>query len=121
MGRVLLLEDNPELLDVLREVIALAGHQVRVAHNGREGLDIMLDISRAPEIVICDLVMPDMDGLTFLRQIRANPAWSQIYCIAMSGAKHEARMALEAGADHYLVKPFSISDLMDILDAWYSK
>ncbi len=121
MGRVLLLEDNPELSDVLREVIGLAGHQVRVAQNGREGLDILLDISRAPDIVICDLVMPDMDGFAFIRQMRANPAWNDIYCIAMSGAKHEAKMALEAGADQYLVKPFSIGDLSDLLDDWMSK
>lgn len=121
MGRVLLLEDNQELLDVLREIVSLAGHDVRSARNGREGLDILLDLSRAPEIIICDLVMPDMDGLTFIRQVRANPAWNNIYCIAMSGAKHEAKMAVEAGADHYLVKPFSISDLNDILEEWYAK
>lgn len=121
MGRVLLLEDNPELLDVLREVINLSGHQVHVAQNGREGLDILLDTNRVPDIVICDLLMPDMDGLTFIRQMRANPAWDSIYCIAMSGAKHEAKMALEVGADQYIVKPFSISDLSSLLDDWMSK
>lgn len=120
MGRVLLLEDNWELLDVLREVVVIAGHEVRTATNGREGLDILLDLSRAPEIIICDLVMPDVDGVTFIRQVRANPQWDNIYCIAMSGAKHEAKLALEAGADHYLVKPFSIHELNDILDARYS-
>lgn len=121
MGRILLLEDNQELLDVLSEVIVLAGHQVRVAHNGREGLDILLDISRAPDIVICDLVMPDVDGFAFIRQLRANPAWNNVFCIAMSGAKHEAKMALETGADEYLVKPFSITDLNDLLEHWMAK
>jgi CheY-like chemotaxis protein len=121
MGRVLLLEDNPELLDVLREVVALAGHDVRSARNGREGLEVLLDLSRAPEIIICDLIMPDMDGLTFIRQVRANPAWNNVFCIAMSGAKHEAKMAVEAGADQYLVKPFSVADLNDILDEWTAK
>ncbi len=121
MGCVLLLEDNPELLDVLQEVVVLAGHEVHTARNGREGLDLLLNMSCVPEIIICDLVMPDMDGLTFIRQLRSNLAWNQIYCIAMSGAKHEARMALEAGADQYLVKPFSITDLNDILEDRYSK
>ena len=121
MGRVLLLEDNPELSDVLREVISLAGHHVSVAQNGREGLDILLDLSSAPDIVICDLVMPDMDGFEFIRELRANPTWNGVYCIAMSGAKHEEKMALEAGADQYLVKPFSIGDLSGLLDEWMAK
>jgi len=64
--------------------------------------------------------MPEMDGITFVRQLRANPQWNNIFCIAMSGAKHEAKLALEAGADHYLVKPFSIHELNDILEARYS-
>lgn len=115
MSSILLLEDNAQLLDVLREVVELAGHVVSTARNGLEGLAAIEAGAEPPDVIICDLTMPEVDGLTFLQHVRAHPVWKGVYCIAMSGGKDERDRALEAGADEYIVKPFSIVELSRIL------
>jgi two-component system chemotaxis response regulator CheY len=115
MPQLLLIEDNVELLKVIREAVEIGGYEVVIAHHAEEALGL-LHSGLAPSIIMCDIVMPHMSGLEFLSIVRANPAWNQVVFIAMSGTNNSQNSVLRAGANYYLVKPFSFRDLFDILD-----
>ncbi len=114
MPDLLLIEDNAELRRVLTEAVEMDGFTVTIAHDAEEGLEL-LHTSYLPAVILCDVVMPHMSGLDFLRYIRTNPSWAEITFIAMSGTVVARQEALAAGANHYLVKPFNFQDLYEIL------
>lgn len=103
--KVLLVEDNQDAAEMLATFLRACGHLVRVAHDGHAGLD--LATRERPDVVICDIGLPGMDGFEFARQIRRIPALSAARLIAMTGygeVRHRDR-GLDAGFDKYLVKP----------------
>src|SRR5579871_1518942 len=115
MPDLLLIDDNADLRKVLREAVEINGFQVTAARNAEEALEL-LDGGLQPSIIICDLSLPHMNGLTFASTIRENPQWSSVVIIAMSGNTTSREAALEAGANYYLVKPFSFQELFDLLE-----
>ncbi len=114
MPDLLLIEDNTELRQVIREAVELDGYAVTLATDAEEAL-ALLDGGYAPAVILSDIVMPHMSGLEFLRTLRAHPGWEDVVFIAMSGTINAKAEALEAGANYYLVKPFSFHDLFAIL------
>ncbi len=114
MAELLIIEDDPQLLKVLREAVELNGDQVRVAANGEQGLTLLKD-GYEPAAILCDIALPHMNGLELLRQVRLNGAWTNVRFIAMSGSDDLRREALAGGANYYLVKPFKFRDLFDVL------
>lgn len=114
MPNLFVIDDNIDLVKVLREALELSGYQVTEAHDG-EGALKLLDDGFAPAAILCDITLPHMDGLELLQQMRANPILKDCILIAMSGSGDKRKQALDAGADHYLVKPFSFQDLYAIL------
>ena len=114
MRNLLLIEDNLELRGVLREAVEIDGYEVTLAENGEVALGLLRE-GFVPDVVLCDVVLPHMNGLEFLRVIRANPNWKQIYVIVMSGTNQSREIALETGADYYLIKPFNFQELFDVL------
>ncbi len=115
MPDLLLIDDNPDLRKVIQEAVEIDGYDVRVARDAEEAL-LLLDGGYQPSVIICDVALPHMNGLEFVRQIRQNALWQQIMFIAMSGVITMKQDALTAGANHFLVKPFSFSELFEILD-----
>lgn len=116
MANVLLLEDNTDLLNVVQEAIALSGHEVHTARTGKEGLDLLSAGNFQPDTIICDIMMPDMDGLTFLRHIRQTPRYRDVFFIVVSGNGGDRDSMIAAGADEYLAKPFSIITLNMLIE-----
>ncbi|MCL4248251.1 MAG: response regulator [Anaerolineae bacterium] len=116
MQSVLLLDDNIDFRNVLKELLEALGYQVKALDNGLSGLEYLQTHDVLPDVIICDIRMPDMDGLTFLTRVRENPDWQHLCLIASSGAKDDLEPALEHGADAYLSKPFNISQLRGHLD-----
>ncbi|HVU11921.1 MAG TPA: response regulator [Phototrophicaceae bacterium] len=115
MPDLLLIDDNADLRKVLREAVEINGFDVTMARSAEEALDL-LNGGFQPAIIICDLALPRMNGLQFASAVRAHPQWASILFIAMSGNTTSRDAALEAGANHYLVKPFSFQELFDLLD-----
>lgn len=115
MSQLLLIEDNVELLKVIREAVEIDGYTVTIAHDAPAALEL-LDAGLLPRVIMCDIVMPRMSGLEFVTILRQNPRWGSIIFIAMSGTINNQAEALRAGANHFLVKPFSFRDLYAILD-----
>jgi len=107
--KILLIEDEAEIRHFLR--VALLGHDFRLveAATGREG--VLRAADQQPDLVILDLGLPDIDGMEVIRQVRQ---WSQVPIVILSarGQEHEKVEALDAGADDYLTKPFSVGELL---------
>ncbi len=108
MARVLVVDDDPALLRALRLALRAAHHEVITTVNGTDGLEQVTRVS--PEVVILDLGLPDMDGMTVCRRIRA---WSDVPIIVLSATSSEERKvaALDEGADDYVTKPFGMAEL----------
>lgn len=111
------MEDSFQLLDLMKEVFEIAGHHVRAVTNAQAGLAALHALDFSPQAIICDLGLPDMDGVTFIQRVRAHPAHSDALIIVVSGSEEHRAIALSAGADYYLSKPFSIQDLTDMIES----
>jgi two-component system CheB/CheR fusion protein len=113
--RVLIIEDQADAAQSLREALELCGHQVEVAENGPAGL------SRAraycPEVVLCDIGLPGMDGYEVARAFRADEALKDAFLVALSGyaLPDDVLRAAEAGFDRHLAKPPSLDKLEELL------
>ena len=110
--RVLLVDDDPAALRLITKFLGGAGYDVMTAANGMEALEI--DRTWAPQIVITDWLMPDVDGLELCRRLRANEEVGFVYVIVLSAQSEKERVveALEAGADDFVLKPFSSQELL---------
>jgi len=106
---ILAVDDEPQITRVLRTALTAHGYDVRVAHDGESALEVMKDW-RA-DLVVTDLVMPNVDGVELCRRIRHT---SEIPIIVLSVRNQENQKieALDAGADDYVTKPFSVDELM---------
>jgi PAS domain S-box-containing protein len=113
--RVLVIEDNPDAADAMRELLAYDGHDARVAYDGREGLALAREFR--PEFVFCDIGLPGMDGFEVARAIRAEPALADTYLVALSGyaLPEDRKRSAEAGFDCHLAKPPSVEQVERVL------
>jgi DNA-binding response OmpR family regulator len=110
--RILLVDDDPYILLSLEFLMKKAGYKVFVARNGTEALDSIQ--ASQPDIVLLDIMMPDVDGYAICRHIRATPALAGIKVVFLSAKTKEQdiQKGFEAGADRYIKKPFSTKDLV---------
>ncbi len=108
MARVLIVDDDPDLLAVCRVGLLALGHAVHTAETGDDGL-AETALSR-PDVIVLDLGLPDVDGVDVCKRIRN---WSQTPIIVLSADSTEDRKveALDAGADDYITKPFGMREL----------
>jgi two-component system, OmpR family, KDP operon response regulator KdpE len=112
--RVLVVDDEPQIVRALKVVLREAGFEAVAAENAAEALD--LASVRPPEAAIIDLVLPDADGVEVTRRLRE---WSEMPVLVLSAVGEEAQKvrALEAGADDYITKPFGTRELVARLQA----
>ena len=108
-GLILLIEDEPQMLRLLRIVLKGHGYGLVESSTGQEG--IMQAATRVPDLILLDLGLPDIDGLEVTRRVRE---WSDVPIIVISAREQEQDKikALDAGADDYLTKPFGAGELM---------
>ncbi|MCX6856908.1 MAG: response regulator transcription factor [Verrucomicrobia bacterium] len=112
MTTILLIEDHAPLRENLRELLALEGFHVLVADNGRAGLQ--LAAQHHPALVLCDIMMPGMDGYAVLERLRADATTKAVPFIFLTakGTPPDIRAGMNLGADDYLPKPVSRNDLL---------
>jgi two-component system KDP operon response regulator KdpE len=106
---ILVVDDEPQIARVLKTTLASHGYSIRTAHDGDEAVGLMKDWS--PDLVITDLRMPNMDGLALCRHVRAKSA-VPIIVLSVRGEERTKVEALDAGADDYVTKPFSVNELL---------
>jgi CheY-like chemotaxis protein len=112
---VLVVEDNPELAKNLGRLVRLLGHEPRIAHSGSDGL---LEARRCPpDVLLCDIGLPGMDGNDLARAIRADAALAHIRLIAMSGGDldDDRDQTFAAGFNVFLAKPMTFDQLRQAL------
>ena len=114
--RVLVVDDEPDLVLLCRLGLQASGHVVDIAMDGHEGLTMILE--DAPDIVVLDFMMPGLDGLTVLERMRRSlpdPEAIPVVMLSAKGRPEDALRGLAAGATAYVTKPFSIDDLERLL------
>ena len=111
--RVLVVEDEPNIVDSLSFLMKQAGFAVQVARDGDTALRVLE--SQVPDLILLDVMLPRRDGFDVCRAIRANPAWSQVKVIMLTakGRDLDRRKGLEIGADDYVTKPFSTREIVE--------
>ncbi len=110
LGRVLVVDDEESIRNILQRILKEAGYDAVTAANGQEALDKVSQLT--PEVVVLDIKMPGMSGMEVLQRIAAN--WPDV-CVVMASALGDAQIAVEAmklGAYDYITKPFSRADLL---------
>lgn len=114
--RTLVIDDSPPARKHVGSMLADLGFEVYDAEEGGEGFQRLLALGTV-DIVILDWNMPGMDGLAFLKQLRASEKYNDVLVVMATSNSDLAsvRIALEAGANEYMMKPFSVDDLKDKL------
>jgi two-component system, sensor histidine kinase and response regulator len=109
---ILVVDDEPAVLELLQELLELGGYRVETAGTGREGLTVLERVD--PQLIVSDISMPEMDGYQFYTEVRARPRWIGLPFIFLTGrdAKVEVREGKKLGVDEYLTKPVQEEDLL---------
>ena len=117
MKSVLIIEDEPQMRLNIAKLLKLEGYRVLEAGNGRIGVDMARDHS--PDIILCDITMPDIDGFSALSIIRGIPSLNSVPFIFLTarGDAKDVRAGMNLGADDYLPKPFTATDLLNAIEA----
>lgn len=115
MDKILVIEDEKNIRDTLSEILVLNGYDVECAFNGRNGITKAIEMK--PDLVLCDVMMPELDGWQTVKEFRLNP---ELYCtpfVFMSALStmQDFRNGMNLGADDYLAKPFDIKELLQIV------
>ena len=119
ISRVLIIEDDPDIAEILRYGFEKKGFETRVALNGEEGLTASLDKDSPPSIILLDLLLPGMNGFELCRRLRSEPLTQNTPIVIISATASENAVAagLELGISDYIVKPFTISQVFGRIDA----
>ena len=114
--RILLIEDEPVIRELVRSMLSEGAVSVDCASDGLEGL--RLAKASAYRLILLDVVLPAMDGITVCRMIKSDPATSSVplYMLTAKAKPSDVAAAMKAGADGYIHKPFRGTDLMELVD-----
>jgi len=110
--RILIADDEPNIVVSLEFLLKQKGHAVRVATNGEEAIDAVRDFR--PDLVLLDVMMPKLSGYDVCQKIRENADWAGVRIVMLSakGREVEVSKGMAVGADAYVTKPFSTKDLI---------
>lgn len=116
MKTILIIEDNPEIRENITEILELASFNVVSAENGKEG--ILAAGKMFPDIILCDIMMPEVNGYEVLKGLKQNPFTAHIpfVYVTASAEKSEVKLAMDMGADGYVRKPFDTKELIDTIE-----
>ncbi|HEY9821928.1 MAG TPA: response regulator transcription factor [Candidatus Sericytochromatia bacterium] len=110
--RLLLIDDDPNLILLVRDYLEFRGYEVVTAENGREALEVLNQ--EIPDMIICDVMMPEMDGYALVEHVRQDPrtSWIPVLFLSAKGQSQDRVKGLNTGADVYMVKPFEPEELV---------
>lgn len=114
---VLVVDDNPAVLKTLRMTLTAAGYQVKTAANGAAALEVLEEV--APQLMLVDVAMPQMDGYHFCKQVRHHPSFRSTPLIMLSGkdGTFDSLKGAAFGCFHAITKPFRATDLLELVGA----
>ena len=112
---ILVVDDDPDILEALSEILESEGFGIQQARNGLEALELVAKLQ--PNLILLDLMMPVMDGWEFAERMRGRSDWAQIPVIVLSADRNIGTKARELGALGYLAKPFELNELLSLVQA----
>lgn len=110
--RLLLIDDDPNLILLVKDYLEFRGYEVITAENGREALEMLEN--EVPDMIICDVMMPEMDGYALVEHVRqdSRTSWIPVLFLSAKGQSQDRVKGLNQGADVYMVKPFEPEELV---------
>lgn len=116
-AKILVIEDEPNIREAIKDTLEFAGYTVASASNGNEGIDLAL--SFAPDLILCDIMMPECDGFEVLEVVNGNPSTlaTPFIFLTAKATKEDQRSGMAKGADDYLTKPFRAQELIVAVEA----
>jgi CheY-like chemotaxis protein len=117
-GTVLVVEDDPDSLEMLRRMLEALGVRTVLAEDGEVALRLFP--STRPDLVLCDLMLPLVDGFMFVNRLRADPRWRRTPVVAVTGLGYESdyERTWETGFDGHVVKPIDMDTLASVLERY---
>ncbi len=112
LAKILVIDDDPQMREPYSEILTRAGHEVAIAENGTEGL---ARTEGQPELIVVDLMMPNLSGYDFVKQLRSIEGHADTPVIAASGLA-DGEWAVRARATRFLSKPFRAAELIALID-----
>jgi CheY-like chemotaxis protein len=125
--RILVVEDDVRNIFALTSLLEPKGAKIEIARNGREAIEALTrstgDPTHAIDLVLMDVMMPEMDGITATREIRKRQEWRKLPIIALTAKamKDDQERCLAAGANDYIAKPLDVERLLSLLRVWMPK
>jgi signal transduction histidine kinase/DNA-binding response OmpR family regulator/CHASE3 domain sensor protein len=125
--RILIVEDDVRNIFALTSLLEPKGARIQIARNGREAIEAltgsMNDPARAIDLVLMDIMMPEMDGITAMREIRTHAEWKKLPIIALTAKamRDDQEKCLAAGANDYIAKPLDVEKLLSLVRVWMPK
>lgn len=118
---VLVIEDDPRSVKLMELILASQGYEAVVARNGKEGLAAAR--GRAFDLILLDLMLPEVDGFEVLRQLRSDPDLRDVPVVVTSARARPTtkQEAADLGADYYLTKPYRKAELLDVIASFVSE
>ena len=117
--KILIVDDSPDICKLLEELLQPCDYDIMVCTDGKKALDFVLD--EEPCVVLLDYMMPEIDGITVLKQIRAQTPEVKVIIITGAGTEEVAVEAMKAGADDYVTKPFKSQKVLDVCEQYLAK
>src|SRR6186713_1110778 len=121
MKSILVIEDNKDIRENTAEILDLAGYKTFTAENGKKGVDIA--VKEKPDVIVCDIMMPELDGYGVLHLLRKNEDTQAIPFVFLTAKteRSDFRKGMEMGADDYITKPFEDSELLSAVEVRLKK
>ena len=118
---ILVIDDNPDIRDNTAEILELAGYKTMTAENGKQGVDLAM--KEKPSVIVCDIMMPELDGYGVLHMLRKNQETQNIPFIFLTAKteRSDFRRGMEMGADDYITKPFDDIELLNAVETRLKK
>ena len=121
MKKILLIEDNDEIRENTAEILELSNYKVITAENGKRGVELAM--GNKPDLIVCDIMMPVLDGYGVLMTLQKNTDTQNIPFIFLTAKaeRNDFRKGMELGADDYITKPFEGSELLNAIESRLKK
>lgn len=116
MNKIVIIEDNDDVRENIKEILELADYEVYTAENGKKGVDLIKNVM--PDIILCDIMMPELDGYGVLYMVSKSIKTASIPFIFLTAKseKEDFRKGMNMGADDYITKPFDDTELLDSIE-----
>ncbi|HUV27616.1 MAG TPA: response regulator [Anaerolineales bacterium] len=121
MARILFVDDDPLTLETLKRSVELFGHQAILANSGEQAQSLVIE--QLPDLIMTDMMLPDTDGVSLVKILKANPEVSAIPVVILSASPEvdASEISLAAGAEEFLTKPVRLDKLQSVIERYTGK